>query len=428
MRRTISAALACLIVALHSAGAASRYVIYNDIFSHWHVFAGVVATVREHIDPRPDLLWMSERDPASISTSRHKEPPFGLQEWLGDTPGAPALQDWTHVEFPRSPEQAEEEADITGAMRAALTWGPVDVLICVSPELDPYKSCAYAAKYLKAKRVIALIHRGTFVTTHSWFLQMEGAGGGQVPVHLLALVPHVVTSANHTLKGSRPIHWATMVAPYRSPQPCEAKACMEGFVVQGSMRYRSGNPRDGFIRDYDSLFKQMQADRGSGAVTVKILGRGNAHDLNLPPALEPRVAYYGGIPFPEYWELIDKSYALVPFHGTPQYYTVRCSSTVLASLTTCVPLIANDELLAAYHMFRKEHVYYQAPGESEMDVMKRVMALPERELLAKRAAVCRLRDEQLRRGAGVIKELARGAVDAGAAAAERAARTSDTKA
>ncbi|KAG2494162.1 hypothetical protein HYH03_007797 [Edaphochlamys debaryana] len=389
--------------------AGGGYTIYNDIYNHWHVFAGVIAAVRKHIDPRPDLLWMAERD---LKAPEHKDPPYGLQEWLGDTAGAKTLADWRHIEFVRNPKTGMAR-DVNVVLKSELTWGPVDTLVCVSPELDEYKTCAYAAKYLKAKSVIALIHRGDFISPSSWFLDMRNHKE-EIPVHLVAIVPHVVTSANHTLKGSRPLDWAMMVAPYTSPQPCKSKDCMTGFVVQGSLRHRSGNLKEGFIRDYDSLWRQMRTKEAS-SVRVKILGRGIKKDLGIPKALEDRVDYYSGIPFPEYWELIDKSYALVPFHNTPQYYTMRCSSTVLASLTTCVPLIADDQLLEAYYMFKKEHVYYQASGESEMDVMKRVMALPEKELLAKRAAVCKLRDEQLKRGAGVMEELV-------ASGARRAAR------
>ncbi|KAG2494163.1 hypothetical protein HYH03_007798 [Edaphochlamys debaryana] len=330
-----------------------------------------------------------------------RAPPYSLQAWLGDTPGARTLPDWRHIEVVHN--AANRAPDLDERMQAQLTWGPVDALICVSPELDRFKTCAYAVRYLKAKSVIALIHRGDAISPNSWFLDMEN-DQAEIPVHLLALVPHVVTSANHTLKGSRPLDWAMMVAPYTSPQPCKSKDCMTGFVVQGSLRHRSDGGGPGFIRDYDSLWRQMQSE-GADLVRTKILGKGIKKDLGIPKALEDRVDYYSGIPFPEYWELIDKSYALVPFHGTPQYYTMRCSSTVLASLTTCVPLIADDQLLEAYYMFKKEHVYYQAPGESEMDVMKRVMALPEKELLAKRAAVCKLRDEQLKWGAGVMEEL-----------------------
>ncbi|KAG2490722.1 hypothetical protein HYH03_010878 [Edaphochlamys debaryana] len=394
--------------------AGSGYTIYNDIYSHWHVFAGVIAAVRKHIDPRPDLLWMAERQ---LEAPEQKDPPFGLQEWLGDTKGARTLADWRHMAFVRSPNTGRA-IDVNGLFKPELTWGPVDTLVCVSPELDQHKSCVYAAKYLKAKSVIALIHRGDFISSNSWFLHMRNHKE-EIPVHLLAIVPHVVTSANQTLKGTRPIDWALTVAPYTSPQPCKSKDCMAGFVVQGSMRYASSRTTKGtgkFIRDYDSLWRQMRKKEAS-CVRVKILGRGVKKELGIPKSLEARVDYYSGIPFPEYWELIDKSYALVPFHNTPQYYTTRCSSTVLASLTTCVPLIADDQLLKAYYMFKKEHVFYQAPGESEMDVMTRVMALPEEELLAKRAAVCRLRDEQLKRGAGVMEEL----VASGARRAERRA-------
>ncbi|KAG2490241.1 hypothetical protein HYH03_011365 [Edaphochlamys debaryana] len=400
----MSALAAFVVVAVlyhpYTANAAGGVTIYNDIYNHWHVFAGVIATVRKHVEPRPELLWMAER---SKNVKDHRIPPFGLREWLGDVGDAATLKDWRHLELVKA-SPTGRATDISARMKTALDWGPVDALICVSPELDRYKTCAYAAKYLKAKSVIAVIHRGDEIGPKSWFLGMKN-DKEEIPVHLLGLVPHVMTSANETLKGRHEsIQWGLMVAPYTSPQPCKKKSCLSGFVVQGALRRRQDGDWTKFIRDYDSLWKQMMK-KGAPAVRMKIMGKGMRSELGVPKKINSSVDFYSGLPFPEYWDLIDKSYALVPFHGTPQYYTMRCSSTVLASLITCVPLIADDTLLAAYYMFKKEHVFYQAPGETEMDVMERVMALPEKELFAKRAAVCRLRDEQLKRTAGVIEEL-----------------------
>jgi hypothetical protein len=50
----------------------------------------------------------------------------------------------------------------------------------------------------------------------------------------------------------------------------------------------------------------------------------------------------------DFWSLIHHSYALVPAFGMPVYYESRISSTILASLLTCVPVIAEQRLLDTY--------------------------------------------------------------------------------
>ncbi|KAG2489671.1 hypothetical protein HYH03_011782 [Edaphochlamys debaryana] len=381
---------------LGAAHAAGGWTIFNDIPDHWHVFAGAIATVRKHLDPHTQLVWLSlsrERQ------SREHPPPYGLLDWLGDKPNG---SDWHHLPYVQ--KVPTRIPDVGGPMKRTLSWGPVQGLVCVSPELDHLKACHKAAKVLGAKHVVALIHRGDFIRSHSWFLSLA-VDRREVPVHLVALVPHVSKCANASLHGALPVHWATMVAPYTSPQPCESKSCLEGFVVQGSLRQWKTKNGSGLIRNYDGLWEQLRSTKGAASVRIKVLGQGNKRDLALPKELEKRVDFHSGLPFPDYWEIISRSYALAPMHGTSQYLTMRCSSTVLASLTTCVPLIADAALLGAYDMFTKEHVFFQEEGETEVEVMKRVMALPDKELFAKRAAVCRLRDEQLRRSARVLRDL-----------------------
>ncbi len=50
----------------------------------------------------------------------------------------------------------------------------------------------------------------------------------------------------------------------------------------------------------------------------------------------------------DFWSQIYTSYALVPSFGMPVYYESRISSTILASLITCVPIIAEQKLMDTY--------------------------------------------------------------------------------
>ena len=66
------------------------------------------------------------------------------------------------------------------------------------------------------------------------------------------------------------------------------------------------------------------------------------------------------------------SHALLMVLGSHNYLTQKISSTVVSSLMTGIPVVADDATLAAYTFLKKENVFYMAPGENEMSVMLRV--------------------------------------------------------
>jgi hypothetical protein len=69
---------------------------------------------------------------------------------------------------------------------------------------------------------------------------------------------------------------------------------------------------------------------------------------------------------------LHHSHALLLVLGSKVYLTQKISSTIVSSLMTGIPVVADDATLAAYTFLKKEHVFYMAPGETEMTVMLRV--------------------------------------------------------
>ncbi|GFR41928.1 hypothetical protein Agub_g2721, partial [Astrephomene gubernaculifera] len=124
---------------------------------------------------------------------------------------------------------------------------------------------------------------------------------------------------------------------------------------------------------------------------VVVVGKGERRDLQLPAELEDVVSFHPWLRYPDFWSLIQRSYALVPLFGMPVYFESRISSTVLASLVTCVPLLAEQRLLDTYTFLSPRHVFLRLPGEDELSAMQRLQALPEEQLLAPRRALCELR-------------------------------------
>lgn len=58
--------------------------------------------------------------------------------------------------------------------------------------------------------------------------------------------------------------------------------------------------------------------------------------------------------------------------GNINYLVQKMSSTVVSSLMTGVPIIADSQVLASYTFLKPEHVFLIGPHETEIDVMQRV--------------------------------------------------------
>ncbi|EFJ50229.1 hypothetical protein VOLCADRAFT_104053 [Volvox carteri f. nagariensis] len=204
-----------------------------------------------------------------------------------------------------------------------------------------------------------------------------------------------------------------MVAAYKPPVECTSHTCLRGFVVQGTLRKWTTARGSGLIRNFSSLWEQLlqqgqdhhrPTHAGVGTINVTVLGKGKRRDLDIPLALDHRVEFYSGLSYPDFWQKIYSSYALVPAFGSNQYFKTRISSTVLASLTTCVPMIVTQKMLDVYSFFKEEHVFLQRPGEREVDVMMRILSMEDDVIFNRRRALCQLRQELGKLAAAVLNE------------------------
>ncbi|PNH06755.1 hypothetical protein TSOC_006819 [Tetrabaena socialis] len=392
----------------------------------------MTATVREHLNVQPNLVWLEaapkprgksktaalrrQSAAATAQQQQQREPPFGLLEWLGDDSNSTA---WSHFPLVARTSASQMER----AMRSQLKWGPIDCLICISPEMDSSKlACHAAARVLQPKLIVVLLHRAqVFGRNTCWFLKKPPA-----PQQLWALAPHVALAAvnSQRMHGMDTVDWALPVAPFTPSTTCASKSCLRGFAIQGTLRRWSTLGASGLARNFSGLWPQM-LHAGDAAVhlNITVLGRGERAELRVPPVLNSRVTFQSGLPYMEFWEEIYTSYALLPLFGNNWYLSMRISSTVLASLTTCVPIIATREFLKVYSFFRPEHVFQQEPGEDEVGAMLRVLRMDEAVIMAKRRALCELRQQLGQKAARLLLRGLAEAVtgyDAGCSAASAA--------
>ncbi|EFJ50230.1 hypothetical protein VOLCADRAFT_89143 [Volvox carteri f. nagariensis] len=180
-----------------------KVTIFNDVPAHFEVFAGAVDTVRTYLRTEPQAVWMaSSRNDCSGNSSSNgsgnsskkngmrglkRPPPSGLLKWLGIAPEHPSWHRFELCTAAGALAAAEQ-------MRPHLDWGPVDLLVCISPELDKDTTCHAVARVLRPRLLVLLVHRADLIGKGSRFLVRPPA-----PLQLMALAPHVATAVRaHT--------------------------------------------------------------------------------------------------------------------------------------------------------------------------------------------------------------------------------------
>ncbi|KAG2491250.1 hypothetical protein HYH03_010457 [Edaphochlamys debaryana] len=394
----------------------ARVVIVNDIAGHFEVLASVMVQLHRMQQASSGKLLAGK--PRVVFTGNIAGPEKnGLLDWLGQEVSESAQ--WLPLgNFgllgPTAGSGGKGGKGAAGSKTSSGSGGkkgspaddPADLVICVSAELAP-QICAAVAAAVDPRLLVVVVHRADTHSKNAKFLRLHRA-----PLRLMALAPHVANLSRHMLKRDQ-VDWAMPVAPFVPAKPCNAKACLSGFALQGALRrYRSKACATSacYTRDYAALWRRLLElrDEGAGPVPpVVVVGKGERKNLLLPPELDganSSVTYKPWLPYPEFWGLIYHSLALVPAFGMPVYYESRISSTILASLVTCVPLIAEQKLLDVYTFMSEKHVFLRQPGEDEAAAMVRVMALPEAEILTRRRAMCELQKEMNERADGLLAQ------------------------
>lgn len=261
-----------------------------------------------------------------------------------------------------------------------------DLVVLVSPEYNV--SCnKLFVNAVKPKAVLAFMHNGHQPNVKD-IIKVHAR------TQLMTLSPHVAQFI--TKRTGFRVMWALPVLSWRPSKPCItqeqiSKNCLKGFAIQGTIA--------SFRRNYSSLWKEMVPHMNTSApkpaakkdLRVNILGHGTAKSLQIPKVVEPAVSIFHALPFREYYETIHHSYALIPLFGSDKYYTMKFSSTILASLITGTPIIADQRLLNAYRFFSNTTVYYQPTGAEAVESMLKLLSSSAHHLATVRRNLLQLR-------------------------------------
>ncbi|KAK9322765.1 hypothetical protein V1517DRAFT_121600 [Lipomyces orientalis] len=276
--------------------------------------------------------------------------------------------------------------------------GTPDLLFLTSCPEDIVKANKTITKWLKAgTRVQCIAHEPS-----KW--DARPSGNSQYAEQIKYMVPwiekgqwEIVVLAPHVQKFVRenfPSYFGTSEnVVYRAPiiHPV-FKANKEDIEVDFVEPFAAiPGKYEPWRRNYDRIFKQYEQARPQAK--LHLVGSGD--DLSVPESIKSRIVYVRDLTFPEYFEHLGKSVALIPAFGSEAYILHQASSTVATALIVGTPLLANSTIAQAYSQIPEEAMWLQNPGESEMDAFGRISFVPVHMWAEKKAKVAEVRDKMI---------------------------------
>lgn len=187
------------------------------------------------------------------------------------------------------------------------------------------------------------------------------------------------------IKIAKPVIYAP-VFPVSFP-PVVAKAESENaFALQGN--YEESR------RDFSTVFSHLQSLINASTsldiedqanVTLRLLGSGKRP--KVPQNLSNRVFFEENLSYKEYYSVLSHTFTLLPAFADDGYLKFKASSTVPASLLAGTPLVATKEILAAYTYLSEDAAYLQNDGETELEVVGKILKLSPLDRRHKKAIV-----------------------------------------
>ncbi|GKT49668.1 uncharacterized protein ColSpa_09849 [Colletotrichum spaethianum] len=149
----------------------------------------------------------------------------------------------------------------------------------------------------------------------------------------------------------------------------------EGLSLAMQGDYSSGR------RNYQHTFEQLghvigelRAKAGADEeknkkVTLHVIGHGEIP--SVPDDLKSNVVFDQDLSYPDFYRTLSGAFTIIPAFADEGYLDRKASSTVPAALIAGAPIVASEQLLAAYTYLPREAVWLSEPGEDEMDTIKR---------------------------------------------------------
>jgi hypothetical protein len=176
------------------------------------------------------------------------------------------------------------------------------------------------------------------------------------------------------------VQWLPPVFPVDIPEPKPN----EREQVTNNFSFALDVASDPTQNNYTDIFTSLQTvlDQAQNVtndvdfqharnVVLHLLGREPSPEISS--AVANHVSYNPSMSYKEYYTLLSRSFALLPYLPLPTFLTQRASSAIPAALISGVPIVSNIDLLEAYSYIPQDAVWMSTIGEGEMDTVKRVV-------------------------------------------------------
>ncbi|GLC66651.1 hypothetical protein PLESTF_000456900 [Pleodorina starrii] len=280
-----------------------------------------------------------------------------------------------------------------------------DLVVLVSPEYHKVEIGEWV-RNIRPRMTVVYIHNVGGMEIQE-LVAAVSQGGGEIK--LTTLSPH--TSDLLASIVGQPVDWVLASYPFSPNRSCAEVpqadllgGCLRGFCIQGTL--------EGSRRGYGLMWDEMEARRdalstgpASALFHVTVLGKGDRRAVGVPADLQERVTVSTDVPFTQFYESMHHSLAILPMLNNVTYLKNKFTSSILSSLITGTPLVANRTFLHAYRMLSEESVFLQHDGEPEVDAMLRVVAMPAAEIRAVRLRVLEARRRMNEHAAAYFRPL-----------------------
>jgi hypothetical protein len=125
---------------------------------------------------------------------------------------------------------------------------------------------------------------------------------------------------------------------------------------------------------------------------------------DVPKKVKPFLSVDRELTYQRQYELLSKSYILLPAFSSNDYLTRLASWSVPAALMAGVPIVATDEILQAYGYLPKDAVWVRYGGETEMKIAERVAMLNVEEHRKKKDMVQTTCRDMIKRNGELVDE------------------------
>lgn len=143
------------------------------------------------------------------------------------------------------------------------------------------------------------------------------------------------------------------------------------FAMQGDY--------DPHRRDYAHIFERLGdfLQQNPRNISMHLLGQGRRP--SVPAAIASHVFFDQGLSYTDFYATLSRVSAVLPGFASKEYLDRKASSSVPAALLAGTPLVADEALLDAYAYVDRESVWVQGEGETEFDVVGRMLVASEDE-------------------------------------------------